>query len=359
MSAPGSQAERATAPRTGSGPGPGPACRPAIRASCESTTIQSSSTARRNSSPLTSTLSSGKSSKAVTQRGFAAHGRMHRSPKKASVRAPGPGPAHHDRLVSRGVPAGAHDGHARQQLAVALGPALRAPVRHEPQLRLVVGGDQPAVAVRARSPTRSAGPRSGPAGTPSLPSASSRPPAWSKCRWLIATTSTDAGSKPAARERRHDRRALVAHASPVFFVVQPLADPRLDQDAPGRRLDQQAVERLEEAPVLVQLALGQRPPQDPRHGPEDRAGVRAEGARLDQGDGRAAAEVRPPVDRVVDGHAVSPRPCRFRPRSKSAWKADAVGSDCPWYLDPSSFDPYGRSTGELIRKKLICPIRIP
>src|SRR5215218_1262892 len=31
------------------------------------------------------------------------------------------------------------------------------------------------------------------------PSASSSPPAWSKCRWLIATTSTVPGSKPAAR----------------------------------------------------------------------------------------------------------------------------------------------------------------
>ena len=49
----------------------------------------------------------------------------------------------------------------------------------------------------------------------------------------------------------------------------------------------------------------------------------------------------------------------LRPRSKSAWNADAVGSDWPWYLEPSSLEPYGRSTGELIRKKLIWPMRIP
>ena len=49
--------------------------------------------------------------------------------------------------------------------------------------------------------------------------------------------------------------------------------PGLDEDAAGRRLDQQAVERLGEAPVLVQLALGPRAPQDPGHGPEQRPGV--------------------------------------------------------------------------------------
>ena len=75
----------------------------------------------------------------------------------------------------------------------------------------------------------------------------------------------------------------------------------------------------------------------------------------------AAAEVDRPVDRVVDGH-----PGYFRvgspvarPASKSRWKADAVGSDWPWYFDPSSGEPYGRSTGLDIWKKLIWPIRIP
>ena len=64
------------------------------------------------------------------------------------------------------------------------------------------------------------------------------------------------------------------------------------------------------------------------------------------------------MDGIVDarGQASSRS---LRPRSKSAWNADAVGSDWPWYLDPRSLLPYGRSTGELIRKKLIWPIRIP
>ena len=52
-------------------------------------------------------------------------------------------------------------------------------------------------------------------------------------------------------------------------------------------------------------------------------------------------------------------PPALRPASKSWWKADAVGSDWPWYLRPSDGDPYGRSTGDDIPKKLIWPIRIP
>src|SRR5262245_8620057 len=39
-------------------------------------------------------------------------------------------------------------------------------------------------------------------------------------------------------------------------------------------------------------------------------------------------------------------------RVVSRWNADAVGSDWPWYLERSSGEPYGRSAGELILKKL-------
>ncbi len=75
----------------------------------------------------------------------------------------------------------------------------------------------------------------------------------------------------------------------------------------------------------------------------------------------AATEVGRPVDRVVQGHVALAWPGYFRdlPWAKSRWKAEAVGSDWPWYFEPSSAEPYGRSTGELIRKKLIWPIRIP
>ena len=56
------------------------------------------------------------------------------------------------------------------------------------------------------------------------------------------------GQEARGLECRHDRRALVA-AHGAGLVVEPIADPGLDQDPPRRRLDQQAVERLEQ-PVL-------------------------------------------------------------------------------------------------------------
>ena len=95
--------------RSGSGRGRGRGGRPGACASCERTTIQPSSAAWANSSALRTTESSGKSSNAVTQRGFAAHGRMNRSPKNASVSAVVAAAAHDDRLVPGRVAAGRDD----------------------------------------------------------------------------------------------------------------------------------------------------------------------------------------------------------------------------------------------------------
>ena len=47
------------------------------------------------------------------------------------------------------------------------------------------------------------------------------------------------------------------------------------------------------------------------------------------------------------------------PSPKSRWNADAVGSDWPWYFDPSPALPYGRSTALDIWKNEIWPMRIP
>src|SRR5439155_9304382 len=194
-------------------------------------------------------------------------------------------------------------------------------------------------------------------------------------------------------ERRQGRRPLVPAHRPRL-LVDPLADPRLDEDPPGRRLDHQAVERLEEPVLGVDLVGDEAIPEEPRHGTEERARVRPERAGLDDRDMRSPAEIGAPVDRVVDRHArllsgrsASPqrrpegsarrsegsakrsecsecperseRSARRRPASKSSWNADAVGSDWPWYFDPSPCEPYGRSTGLDIRKKLIWPIRMP
>ena len=73
--------------------------------------------ARTKSSPLTSTESSGKSSKLVTQRGFALHGRIPRSPKNASVSRALPRATHDDRLVALRVPARHDHGNAGEQLS--------------------------------------------------------------------------------------------------------------------------------------------------------------------------------------------------------------------------------------------------
>jgi len=78
-------------------------------------------------------------------------------------------------------------------------------------------------------------------------------------------------------------------------------------------------QRLEQPMLLVDLIRHEAIPEDPRHGAEERAGVGAERAGLDQRDARAAAEVACPVDRFVQG-------CF----SKSRWKAEAVGSFWPW-----------------------------
>ena len=150
------------------------------------------------------------------------------------------------------------------------------------------------------------------------PSDRSRPPAWSKWRWLIATTSTDSGSKPAFSRAATDPWALVGAHRPGL-LVEPIADAGLDEDATRGRLDQQAVERLEEAVLVVDLVGDPAVPEQPGHRPEQRPGIGAEGAGLDERDARAASEVARPVDRVVQG-------CF----SKSRWKAEAVGSFWPW-----------------------------
>ena len=130
---------------------------------------------------------------------------------------------------------------------------------------------------------------------------------------------------------------------------------------PELRLDQQAVERLEQPALVVDLVLDQAVPQHPRHRPEQRPGVGPERAGLDERDPDAAAEVAStsrPHRSSPSGYFRVGSPVA-RPASKSRWKADAVGSDWPWYFDPSSGEPYGRSTGLDIRKKVIWPIFIP
>ena len=210
---PSATASGSVRPRTGSGPGPAPAARRAIRARA---------TARRpvllgglpeQLRPSPPTESSGKSSNDVTQRGFAAHGRMHRSPKNATVRPPGPVP----RTTTAWWPA------EWPPVGTTDTPGQHLPLARRPSPRRPSRGRAAAPAGRTRRRAASSTPSAishsarwatiGARGNARDPSASSSPPAWSKWRWLIATTSTVPGSNPAARERRHDRRRPRTRAS--------------------------------------------------------------------------------------------------------------------------------------------------
>jgi hypothetical protein len=113
------------------------------------------------------------------------------------------------------------------------------------------------------------------------------------------------GIESRVTEGRGDRRALVA-AHLADLVADPLADPGLDEDPAGRRLDEEAVQRLEEAMLLVDLVGDEAIPEDSRHGPEQRAGIRPKRAGLDQRNAGAAAQVGGPVDGLVDAHALTP-----------------------------------------------------
>ena len=75
------------------------------------------------------------------------------------------------------------------------------------------------------------------------------------------------GVEAGVAQRGQDR--LAGH-SPLCAVVlvHALADARLDQHAPGRRLDQQAVERLVQRVVGVDLRLDEALPHDRGTGPK-------------------------------------------------------------------------------------------
>jgi hypothetical protein len=165
-----------------------------------------------------------------------------------------------------------------------------------------------------------------------------------------------AGIEARGAQRAHDPRALIAPHRPAL-VVDPLADPGLDEDATRGGFDQEAVQRLEEPVLGIELRRDPALPEELGHGPEERPGVRTERARLDEGDADTAIEVAPPVDGVVQPRGVGS--LASLPFAKSRWNADAVGSDWPWYFEPSDGDPYGRSTGLDILKKEIWPIFIP
>ena len=227
------------------------------RGSCESTTVQPSSAACRNSDALTSTLVSGKSSKDGHPARIGAprpHAQVAEEADRARAgRGPRwPGGRRCGRRCGRPTrPAGPPPRRPPRRPAPTARPAAARPARRRP----AAAGWSP-----ARTPTRAAARRSGRAERPVRRPRVSRPPAWSKCRWLSATASTVSGSKPAVRSAGRIGSPRTPRCVAVA-LVHALADPGLDQDAPRRRLDQQAVERLGQRRVRVQLVRDQALPQ--------------------------------------------------------------------------------------------------
>ena len=112
------------------------------------------------------------------------------------------------------------------------------------------------------------------------------------------------GVEARVAEARQDRLAGHSPLSAVV-LVHALADAGLDQHAPGGRLDQQAVERLVERVVGVDLGLDEALPHDRGTGPNDRAGVGREHAGLDQRDPRRRRRGRALQSTVSADHARS------------------------------------------------------
>ena len=122
------------------------------RLSCDSTMSQPSSAAWANSSALRATESSGKSSNAVTQRGFARprpHEQVAEERQRPGVVA---GAAHDDRLVAGRVAAGRDDRDARQELASRRRPSPARPSPDELELGLDVRRDEPRVVAQRDLP---------------------------------------------------------------------------------------------------------------------------------------------------------------------------------------------------------------
>ncbi len=109
------------------------------------------------------------------------------------------------------------------------------------------------------------------------------------------------GIEAGRAQRRQDR--LPPDASLLLVVVvHPFADTGLDEHPTRGRLHQQAVERLRQRVVGVDLVGHQALPHQPRDRSQDGAGIAGEDAGLDECDGRAAAEVIAPVGARIDGH---------------------------------------------------------
>ncbi len=236
-----------------------------------------------------------------------------------------------------------------------------APLLNELELGLVVAGDEPRVVPQGDLPFRALGDDPGPRER-ATPGAVQQPPGVVEVevthRHHVHTGRIEAG----ATQRGQDGLARVAAHRPVL-LVDPLADARLHEDPTGRRLDDQAVEGLEEPMLAVDLV-------------GDRGGPRGDGARARRAPRRRSGTCRPGRDATRVPPPRSPTSARAslmatlsRPRSRRAsgrgrLEVAVEGRRGRLRLalvacEPSPAEPYGRSTALDISRKLIWPIFIP
>ena len=114
------------------------------------------------------------------------------------------------------------------------------------------------------------------------------------------------------------------------MLVHTFADPRFDEHAARGRLHEEAVERLVERVVGIDLGLDEALPHNFGNRPEDSPRVRSERAGLYERDSYAAAKVSAPVDRLEAQRFGPPFVVTLRVESKSFEYSDAVGDDWPW-----------------------------
>ena len=205
--------------------------------------------------------------------------------------------------MARGMAAGRHDGDAGQDLAFAIDPALRAPVLHERQFRLHVARHETRIVPQRDFPF---GPlRHDPrVGEGAFAVGPQQAPRMVEMQVTHGDDVHARGQESRRLQGAGDPRTLVdTHRAGLF--VGSLADTCLDEHPARGRFDEQTIEGLEQAPLVIDLVRDEPAPQDPGHRPEQCPGIGPERAGLDQCDTSATAEVTGPVDGVVHRHRIT------------------------------------------------------
>ncbi len=217
--------------------------------------------------------------------------------------------------MAASVPAGGHHLDARDELLPAVRGAGLAGRLDEPQLILLVGGDEARVVAQGERPFV-------PLGHDARPREGRLAGAGQKAAGVVPVEVADRDGvdrgwiEAGLAQGRQDGQAAHPTLRDAPFV-EALADARLDQHATGRRLDEQAVECLGERGIGVQLIGYERLPDRPWHRSEGRSGIGREPAGLDERDPDATAQVRLPIDAREVRHERRRVFAAYVPRSSS------------------------------------------